>query len=600
MTGENLFNKTTFDMLTHHADQTSIFNGLRSLKSNGIMTEENCRAIAQSTRPQAVSEAFNMLSLRNILSDDNRAVLLRHIDPKQLAAAMSKLHQNGLLTDNTRRDITEVSSPLTYAKIIIVLKKADILNPENLQSINAHGLNDFFVEILYHLNNATILTQANFTRLLSIPRTTTGVDYYIDNLFKDMPAHELRNNFTRIMDYLLTGAAQQFPRRLLQLRNEYRRLRQRPGGLNGEQSTHTASVHATTDLTAWLISTENHSKRSAHPTSFAPIKDALQALAPTATMTADKIRTALTCLDRLDRSPVTIRLNSAQKQRSLAFIKSELVGDPRIAALIPALEQDQHRETELTLLEFIMWIYQDMSTHPRGDYMEALVETLFEIQRGYNANDSGQDDGNARDLSICFGGTANKCCERLKGLSPLIQFIFTNEESISFKITPLLLSALLRHVETLYSAAQTRDRQAQERFCALINDLKNPDKVSDIYESLFSEEQLMPLLAEEFKAYILLTGQTTMIKTVIGKFLANALPYLPHIDIAAGPGTIYSADFLKAFARFDAAKLTMEAGLGAIQTVPAGVSAGLSQQGLFSIPAVSAEDAEGLNASPKP
>lgn len=453
---------------------------------------------------------------------------------------------------------------------------------------------------MYHLNNATILTQANFTALLSIPRTSPGVDYLLDNFFKQMPAHELRNNFTGIMQYLLAGAPQQFPIRLLQLPDEYRPLLQRPGRLNGEQSTHTASVHATTDLTAWLISTENHSKRSAHPTSLAPIKDALQALAPTATMTADKIRTALTCLDRLDRSPVTIRLNSTQKQRSLAFIKSELVGDPRIAALIPALEQDQHRDTELTLLEFIMWIYQDISTHPRGDYMEALVETLFEIQRGYNTNASGQDDGNTRDLSICFGGTANKCCERLKGLSPLIQFIFTNEESITFKIMPLLLSALLRHVETLYSAAQTGDRQAQERFCALMNDLKNPGNVSEVYESLFSEKQLMPLLAEEFKAYILLTGQTTMIETVIGKFMTDSLPYLPYIDIAAGPGTIYSADFLKAFARFDAAKLTMEEGLGAIQTAPAGVSAGLSQQGLFSVPTVSAYDAEVLSASPKP
>ncbi len=131
--------------------------------------------------------------------------------------------------------------------------------------------------------------------------------------------------------------------------------------------------------------------------------------------------------------------------------------------------------------------------------------------------------------SICYGGTANKFCERLQGLSSLIQFIFINENTINLNIRQSVINQVLRHCQGLLDKAKQGSKEEKTAFCILINKLMDPNTASDVFETVFNTTNIEQQLKVEFKLYQILNG-VQKLEDEISQFKEYSLPYLPPID----------------------------------------------------------------------
>jgi hypothetical protein len=95
------------------------------------------------------------------------------------------------------------------------------------------------------------------------------------------------------------------------------------------------------------------------------------------------------------------------------------------------------------------------------DRQHVLIKYLYEIQRGYNLNEAGVDDGLA-DQPICIAGTFNKLISVLEGgRHQAVEIYFVTAQTILAKMQGLVNSAFLeltpsaqRHIATQWTEAQ--------------------------------------------------------------------------------------------------------------------------------------------------
>ncbi|MCE3045763.1 hypothetical protein [Legionella sp. 16cNR16C] len=275
--------------------------------------------------------------------------------------------------------------------------------------------------------------------------------------------------------------------------------------INRAQSTHTASVHATTDLTAWLLDL-NHRQNPVTLKSIQEITSLLEDLADE-TLDAEQKRAAIDCLKRLSSLPAEIVLDSEKKAIALRLAKeTELGKEAAISPLLPLMEQEAERLQVISIEQFIRLIFHNISQDDQLDYWAAFVSALYEIQRGYNLDAMGSDNVPAEDKEICFGGTANKFCERLQGLSPLIKFIYVDNVSIILKIKQLLLNEILNTADELIN------EQANDEFVLLIGNMQDDEKSIHRYHQAFGylKPQLEQLL--ELRVYSIIYGHDALDK----------------------------------------------------------------------------------------
>ncbi|KTC72539.1 hypothetical protein Lbir_1314 [Legionella birminghamensis] len=94
-----------------------------------------------------------------------------------------------------------------------------------------------------------------------------------------------------------------------------------PEQLNEAQSTHTASVHAATDLTMWLLASKYLQSDSRPAVStWNEIGTAIGALSPSADLPAEVIAAANRGMTRLGRTPINLTVDAEKKS---AWLKSD-------------------------------------------------------------------------------------------------------------------------------------------------------------------------------------------------------------------------------------------------------------------------------------
>ena len=97
---------------------------------------------------------------------------------------------------------------------------------------------------------------------------------------------------------------------------------------------------------------------------------------------------------------------------------------------------DKRSEIPLVTLLVLVWIaiHDDQCrVGTLSDALKLLKEALYEIQRGYNINQLGVDNGLA-DSSICAAGTFNKLMEKFTSVHPDIQVCFMSPATASLKL----------------------------------------------------------------------------------------------------------------------------------------------------------------------
>lgn len=348
-----------------------------------------------------------------------------------------------------------------------------------------------------------------------------------------------------------------------------------PNAINVTQSTHTASVHLATDLSVWLLDT-------LYPdVSFllAPVQTGIEAFDPESctmvtNVTGEKIAAASRALKRLAATSCDINVPPEQKVKCLKLLDciDNLRTHPAIQALRSRLESDAHTETTMTLTRFMGLLYKSAcdespSMDAQTGIFEGFINALYEVQRGYNLDELGRDNKNARDAAICFGGTANKHCEALSSFSPFIQFLYVRGSTMDQQLKQIVVDGFTQHVDALHQRADEGSIESRSDFIIIIDAIEarsnkplGTENAGVIFMSFWEVafDAIHTKMVKKSEVYRLLYGDAALDK-LMHAFPETSLKWFPDLIRGDTSYTIYNQNFrawfeVKATAR-DAMKL---------------------------------------------
>lgn len=129
----------------------------------------------------------------------------------------------------------------------------------------------------------------------------------------------------------------------------------------------------------------------------------------------------------------------------------------------------------------------------KEEALKRLIHNLFEIQRGYNQDAQGNDDGESA-RPICFGGTINMLVDTLNTIHSDVQIIYATTASASLKLFALVREHATKLIKN--SAKKT----------ILFEQMKRNKGVDGypIPESVLAgiKERVKKIFEEEFKSYL--------------------------------------------------------------------------------------------------
>ncbi|GAB4391386.1 MAG: hypothetical protein Tsb005_00960 [Gammaproteobacteria bacterium] len=207
--------------------------------------------------------------------------------------------------------------------------------------------------------------------------------------------------------------------------------------INDAQSTHNAAVHQAVSASAKRL--KNRYGSSITGSGLADTIHTLQAEIMKLSDNSLKTQAAQRCLPRLTALDYTFTDKasnvSTRELLALSFI---------------AIQDDKLRRGSVE------------------DAKNMLVEGLYEIQRGYNLNNSGIDDGEL-DRFICAGGTFNKLVEKLQGIHPDCEIHFMTQTTAALKLPKIVTEESFQYLAQL---ATPQTEAALLTFTKLIADIK--------------------------------------------------------------------------------------------------------------------------------
>ena len=284
------------------------------------------------------------------------------------------------------------------------LRSANILNQDNRQTAANHQNPDYLAWALESLHRANILNQDNFTALLNSPALTNTQP----NIFERIPDYLMNQNvFNDLLGLANNNAIQHYVNRLLGVTNN--------PNFNDQQSTHRASVHKSVSESASNLASRYHqiiNNATAMESEIKKLKDAIWALPEN-----DENNVAKRCIEKITAHEYTFT--------------------------------DPASKVSLRQLLALAYVAVNDETSRNGtieDAINSLAKGLYEIQRGYNLNDQGIDQG-GNDRPICTAGTFNKIIERLQGIHPDCHIQFITQGHAAMKLPIIAMEAAMEHLE---------------------------------------------------------------------------------------------------------------------------------------------------------
>ena len=442
-----------------HADPVNLAMALSNLTKEQILTDENRRFVAAHANPSTLAQALIDLDLNYILTDENRRVVAAHANPSALAHALIDLDINDILTDENRRVVATHAGPANLAGALRILWEAGILTQTNLSLVAAHNDPEHLTSALGRLLGSWILTQANLTALLAPNHATLISAEAYQHVWSNIPVRLLTQaNYQR----LLTAAEHANPMEELrrvtaEIINPQQGQAARAAVFNQAQSTHTASVHHSVSDSARKLM-QRYGEGLKLEDKIAEIKAYVNALPITYKNEAAKL-----CIARITEPHYSFTDTSGVSTRQLLALAYIAIHDKakRIGAL--------------------------------ADAKALFIEALYEIQRGYNLNDAGQDQGGV-DVPICLAGTFNKLMEKLNGIHPDVEVVYITHEGASCKFSKLAQEHAIAYLRTLASPQNAVD---YKRVKDLLDSIQNEGSLEPIWSEI--QGNVRDTLWEEFR-----------------------------------------------------------------------------------------------------
>jgi len=364
----------------------------------------------------------------------------------------------------------EYKNPNHLVFPLSILKTARILNQKNLDVVMVHPHMAVLARLIHNVNEATILTQQNFDILhqcinpskLVLPiylmlsariLTQENFNHLTAPENEKVLSEDAFQQFWNRINYshlsstiflrLIAASQTEHPRDAFQLLTE-QILHLRPQqDLNPEQSTHHRSVHRTASSSAQKLMAL-YAPHLALERTLERLISMITELAP-----SYKNHTAQRCLERI-LAPEYILTDEAS-----GVSLRQLLG---LAYL--AIHDGSKR---LSSLE---------------DAKLALIDGLYEIQRGYNMNKHERDNG-LEDSPICIAGAFNKIIEKLYSVHADVEINYISQAFASAKFLKIAQNQAL-----IYLNAQMHPPTAEtfSKICHLIEQLKQDGSLEPIWE----------------------------------------------------------------------------------------------------------------------
>jgi hypothetical protein len=422
----------------------------------GMTAQANFNAVAGHPNPKDVAWALRTLNTARLLIGEtaqaNFNAVVGHQNPRGVVSALSALNAARLLTGDAAQ--------------------------ANFNAVVEHQNCWGMASALRKLNTARLLTQENFN-LVAITHIDILCHPETGNNWTRFAAHYLTlAHFARIIEICVVNQGNLS--RARRLFNDYVN-REILGGINGSQTTHTASIHKTvsTSATKLMIRYGNKMRDASLDATIAEFSAWLNDHKDTSL----KAMAAKRCLQRLIAPDYSFT--------------------------------DPNSRVSTKELLALVWLAFHDGTQRQGDLAEAkkaLIEGLYEAQRGSNLSERGVDNGKA-DRPVCAGGTFNKIIEKGWGRHPDMELKYITKEWASAKFPIVVNEAAITYLKGL---AESTDADKRDLSLSLVKKIMAKDNdhlVAPIW-GIISDEVAITMFEEfgslyankkksaDFKAFI--------------------------------------------------------------------------------------------------
>lgn len=235
---------------------------------------------------------------------------------------------------------------------------------------------------------------------------------------------------------------------------------------NPDQSTHTASIHETASASATRLKTRYGAQISGYGYGLNKTIKTLSTWLNAQPDDSIKIMAAKRCLQRL-ATPYWLDYSFTDPISK--------VSTKEILALLWIAIHDE-----------------ELRTCDEVDGKAALIEGLYEAQRGYNLSDDGEDNKAPEDRPICPAGTFNKIIEKGCGLHPDIEMHFISYAGTSSKFPIVVNEEAMVYLQSFAGAPKIN------ALVAAVKEEANRNTVEPIWETIRSV--VANRMFEEFKS----------------------------------------------------------------------------------------------------
>lgn len=393
--------------------------------------------------PQVV-EAAKYLKAEHLLIPEYFGAIISHKQPRDVAWGIAYLAKMACLTQDIVNQIALHPCPRDFAWGLSFLNQAGLLTAENQVWLFRFSTTHNLAWAMSYLHQAKILTQENFLILIAAENQFLLSYESLGLVWNVLPPQLLRRHWSQI----LAEARRPQPRMALaalvtQLLN--------PNGINApvfnpRQSTHLRSVHRSVSTAAGRLK--------------------------------QRYGNNLVMEDRI------ADLQLFMRQFDEAEFKYQ-VAQRAIARLTHPAYVYIDAQSSVSILELLIYCFLAIQDPEKrvgsfADAKSAFIAALYEIQRGYNLDEAGEDDG-LSDRPICASGTFNKLIEKLKGCHPDADFHYVSVELAQMKFPKLVAQYGFNY---LMQVSRPKTARECQQVLALIYLLTQEGSIEVIWDSI--------------------------------------------------------------------------------------------------------------------
>lgn len=419
---KNLLQNGIIDLIYNKCEELW-FIQISTLNAAGLLNEKNLYAFLSHNNLDSLIRAIKFLDGRNKLTQDALSNLFLYQNPLMSLHAMNHLRDK-LLFNYANHD-RFIKHP-NQARVAISLTFLEMFENFNLAQ---HQLNAIFTY-------GHIFSSIN------------------PNIFTRIPAHLFN---TRVFDEIMlictlnseniNLAQQRLEEYIEQLLNPRNQIIN-PNNINTAQSTHTRSIHKSVSESA----IELHN------------------------LYGHKIATATGLTEVLQEIKIYVgklpgNLKNDAAKRAINSLGRRIWSHEDPVAMV----------TNLQLLALAWLAIHDDSKRNGGldVALDNFIDGLYEIQRGYNLDDTGLIDNGQKDKVICSGGTFNKIIEKLWGIHKDVELVFITKDTAINKLSVLVKNKCAEYLEI--------ENLSVSELESLYIKFQNDDEVESLWKQIYPD-----------------------------------------------------------------------------------------------------------------